>query len=129
MNEIGVFCTTYGNSIDNQILEYALENQDLDFAIGDMTKELGISKPKSYEVIKDFEQKGYVKKSRIIGKTQLYILNKNNKRVKLFLKDFRECLKIAADEYAEKEKTESDDCILAHVFVDGRDVSEQLRAG
>ena len=42
--------------------------------------------------IKEFEEKEYLKKSRIIGKTQLYLLNKGNKRVKLFLRNFKECL-------------------------------------
>jgi sugar-specific transcriptional regulator TrmB len=75
-----------------------LENQDLDFAVGDTAKELEISRPKAYEVIRQFETKDYVKKSRIIGKTQLYKLNKNNLRVKLLLRDFRECLKLVAEE-------------------------------
>ena len=73
---IGTFCETYGNTINNRIFEYLLENQNLDFAIGDMAKELHISRPKAYEVINSFEGKDYVKKSRIVGKTQLYLLNK-----------------------------------------------------
>src|SRR3990172_7536251 len=105
MSEIGVFCGTYGNTIHNRILEYVLENQDIDFAIGDMAKELGISKPKAYEVIKYFEEKGYIGKSRLVGKTQMYKLNKENKRVKLFLKDFKECLRLVAEEYSEDEQT------------------------
>ena len=106
METMGVFCETYGNTINNRILEYLLENQDIDFAVGDMAKELEISKPKAYETIKEFEKKEYVEKSRIIGKTQLYKLNKENKRVKLFLRDFKECLKIMVDEYPEISKTE-----------------------
>ena len=38
----------------------------------------------------------------IVGKTQLYILNKSNLRVKLFLRNFKECLKIVAEEYKNK---------------------------
>lgn len=123
MKDVGVFCETYGNTISNQILEYILENKDIDFAIGDMVKETGISKPKAYEVIKEFEKKGYVRKSRIIGKTQLYLLNKESKRVKLFLKDFRECLKIVVDEYEEesicstKTKSPTVNEIMAHVYL------------
>lgn len=101
----GAFCETYGNTINNRILEYLLENQDLDFAVGDMARELEISRPKAYEVVKEFEKKRYVKKSRIVGKTQLYILSKENKRVRLFLRDFKECLKLVAEEYKEKTPT------------------------
>ena len=109
MNEIGAFCEVYGNTIRNRILEYLLENQDLDFAVGDMAKELGISKPKAYDIIKEFVRIGYVKKSRIIGKTQLIMLNREDKRVKLFLKDFRECLRLVAEESGNKGKNSSTD--------------------
>lgn len=95
----GAFCEIYGNTISNRILEYLLENQGLDFAIGDMAKELEISRPKAYAVIADFMLKGYVKRSRVIGKTQLYLLNKENLRVKLFSRDFKECLRLVAEEY------------------------------
>lgn len=95
---IGAFCEVYGMTIENQVLEYLLENQDLDIAIGDMAEELRISRPKAYQVIKEFQEKEYVKKSRIIGNTQLYRLNKNNKRVQLFLSDFKKCLHFIAEE-------------------------------
>ena len=102
--EMGAFCETYGNTIENRVLEYLLENQDLDIAIGDMAKEIGISRPKAYEVIKEFKKKGFIKESRIVGKTQLYRLNKTNKRVKLFLRDFKECLRLVVEEHEEANK-------------------------
>ena len=100
----GAFCETYGDTIENKVLEYFLENQDLDIAVGDMSKEIRISRPKAYGVIKEFEKKEYVKKSRIVGKTQLYILNKENARVKLFLRDFKECLRLIVEEYGEQQR-------------------------
>lgn len=90
----GAFCDVYGDTIENQILEYLLENQDLDIAIGDMAHELVISRPKAYQVIALFEEKVYVSKSRVIGNTQLYKLNKTSKHVQLFLHDFKECLRL-----------------------------------
>lgn len=104
MNNIGAFCLSYGITIRNRILEYLLENQGLDFAVGDVAKELEISRPKTYEIINDFLNKNFILKSRIIGRTQLYILNKQNARVKLFLKDFKECLKIVVAEHSVKPK-------------------------
>lgn len=103
MEDIGIFCEVYGVTMNNLVLEYLLENQDIDFAIGDMAKEIEISKPKAYEVINDFEEKNYVKKSRVIGKTQLYMLNKESKRIKLFMRNFKECLKIVIDESGHKK--------------------------
>jgi sugar-specific transcriptional regulator TrmB len=93
----------YGDTIENEIMEYLFENKGLDFAAGDMAKELNISRPKVYAVIKKFENKGYVRKSRIVGKTQLYLLDRENPRVNLFLKTFNECLRIITEENSEKE--------------------------
>ena len=93
-NETGKFCELYGNTIRNRILEYILEISDLDFAVGDMAEEVGISRPKAYEVIKILEKKNYIKKTRIVSGTQLYIINKDNKEVKLLIKNFNECLKL-----------------------------------
>lgn len=113
---IGAFCETYGNTIENQILEYFLENQDLDIAVGDMAKELRISRPKAYEVSREFEKKCYIKKSRIVGKTQLYILNKDNIQVKLFLRNFNECLKLVIEKHGEQIKHEKcETCGNIHV--------------
>ncbi len=102
--EIGAFCETYGATIENRVLEYLLENQDLDFAVGDMARELEISRPKAYDVVKEFKEKGYVIESRIIGKTQLYKFNKKNLRVKIFLRNFKECLRLVANEYNEESR-------------------------
>ena len=101
-NELGIFCETYGNTIENRVLEYLLENQDLDIAVGDVAKELNISRPKAYEVTENFEKKGYLIKSRVIGKTQLYKLNKRDIRVKIFLRNFNECLQLVIDEHSRK---------------------------
>src|SRR3989338_2988568 len=95
----GAFCEVYGDTIENQVLEYLLEHQDLDIAVGDMAHELAISRPKAYQVIALFEEKGYLQKSRIIGNTQLYKLNKHDKYVQLFLRDFKDCLRLVAEEH------------------------------
>jgi DNA-binding transcriptional ArsR family regulator len=98
----GVFCEVYGDNIPNRVLEFLLEGQSLDSAVGDIARWTGISRPTAYEVIYDFMRKGIVIKSRIIGKTQLYKLNKENPRVQLYLADFKECLRMVCDEYDEK---------------------------
>src|SRR3989338_8698025 len=99
MKKIGKFCEVYGDTIPNMIWEYLLENKDLDFAVSDMAELINISKPKAYEIIDEFQEKCYIKKSRLIGRTQLYILNKDNNVVKIFLRNFNECLNLVIDEY------------------------------
>jgi len=100
----GVFCETYGVTLYNRVIEYLLERSELGIAVGNMAKDLEISRPKAYQVIYELEEKGYVKKNRIIGKTQLYILNKENKHVKLIIKAFKECLNMVMDEYIKKKE-------------------------
>jgi hypothetical protein len=98
MNETGKFCDIYGDTIQNRVIEYLMENQSIDIATGDMARELKISKPKAYEIMKEFEKRNYICKSRVIGKTQLYKLEKNNRIVKIFLRNFKECLNLVIDE-------------------------------
>jgi len=100
--EFGAFCELYGKTIRNLIIEYLLENKGLDFAVGDMANELNISRPKAYELIKEFEKDKLVEKSRIVSGTQLYKLNEVNRRVKQLLKNFKECLKLILEEQSEK---------------------------
>lgn len=103
MKNGGIFWETYGKTIQNLILEYLLENQDLDIAIGDMSKELKISKPKAYEIMKSFEKKSIIKKSRVVSKTQLYKLNKQNGLVQLYLASFNQCLKLVIEQEGAEE--------------------------
>ena len=95
--EIGLYCQIYGNTIQNRILAYLFENEGLDFAIGDLSKEVNISRPKAYEYIGNFEKINYVQKSRMIGRTKLYKLNSANVIIKLLKKNFNECLKLVIE--------------------------------
>ncbi|HLD05110.1 MAG TPA: winged helix-turn-helix domain-containing protein [Candidatus Nanoarchaeia archaeon] len=101
----GVFCEVFGITTDNRILEYLLEAAELGISIGDMARDLEISRPKAYQAIYELEEKRYVKKHRVISKTQLYILNKENPHVKVLLRAFNDCLNMVMDEYIKKEKT------------------------
>lgn len=98
----GVFCEVYGDTMRNRVLEYLLTHQHLGVAVGDMAKEIGISRPKAYEVMKELLSKGYVLPHRIVGKTQLYIINKDDAIVKIYMRNFKECLKMVISEHSEK---------------------------
>ncbi|MBS3119422.1 hypothetical protein J4475_01210 [Candidatus Woesearchaeota archaeon] len=99
----GAFCELYGKSLRNRALEYVLELNRLDFAVGDLAREIGISRPKAYQIIGELEKEELVRKSRIVGGTQLYVLNETDGRVKILRKAFRECLK-SVMEYHEAGK-------------------------
>ena len=102
--EFGEFCRLYGETLRNRILEHLLELGKLDFAIGDIAVEIGISKPKAYEIMKNLEKEGFVKKTRIVAGTQLYMLDEKKPEVKQLKRDFNECLKRVLDESEEKPK-------------------------
>jgi len=90
----GTFCELYGKTLRNRVLEYLLKMKDLDFATSDMATELEISKPKMYQLVQELKQQKFVRKTRIIAGTQLYILNRENHQVKLLQKAFRDCLQL-----------------------------------
>lgn len=85
-------------------MEYFLEATDTDIAVSTIIEWSGISKPKVYQIVEDFIKKNYVIKSRIIGRTQLYKLNKNNPVVKIFIRNFNECLNMVIEENSKKNK-------------------------
>ena len=98
---IGVFCETYGNTTLNRFWEALLTYQHSDFAVSDIAEDACISRPKAYQLMEEFENKDYVYKSRMVGKTQLYLLNRENRIVKIFLRNFKECLQMVVEEYQE----------------------------
>ena len=100
--DYGIFCEIYGKTIRNIVLEFALCENNCDWAVGSMAEYLNVSRPMAYKFVKEFEKKKWIKKSRIISGTQLYILNKKNRRVKLLLKAFKDCLKLVMKEAQEK---------------------------
>ena len=80
----GMFCKVYGSGLRNRVLEYMLEFGELDFAAGDIAKEIGISRPKTYQIIAELELQKIIKKSRVVSGTQLYVLNDELLQVKLW---------------------------------------------
>jgi sugar-specific transcriptional regulator TrmB len=100
---MGQYCEVYGNTIQNRVIEYFLEFNTRDVAIGDMAKEIGISRPKAYQIIEELQKKKYIITDRIIGRTQLYKLNKENPIVKIFIRNFNECLQMVVNEHRSKK--------------------------
>jgi len=100
---IGQYCMVYGNTIPNRIIEHFLECEYTGVAVGDMAKDIGISRPKAYQIVDEFLKKGYIVESRIVGRTQLYALNKETPVVKIFIRNFNECLKMVVNEYKTKK--------------------------
>jgi DNA-binding MarR family transcriptional regulator len=121
--EYGEFCKVYGKTLRNRFLEYLLEMRDMEFAVTDVAEDIGISKPKAYDILKSLEGEDIVKKTRIVGGTQLYTLNKENKKVKLLIKNFKECLALVVEEYKPNKRQNA---IEANVYVNDKCVNAML---
>jgi sugar-specific transcriptional regulator TrmB len=101
-NGDSAFCEVYGYTLTNRVWSFLLAHSPLEFSISDLPQDMTISKPKAYEIIEEFEKKGYVTKSRVKGKTQLYKLNLQNKIVQIHHRNFMECLRMVIERYEEK---------------------------
>jgi sugar-specific transcriptional regulator TrmB len=101
-HEFDAFCDTYGHTINNLVWGHFLTWSEV--AVGDMAKEIGISRPKAYQIVDEFIKKGYVIKDRVIGRTQLYKLNHENEIVKIYIRNFKECLNMVVKQYSTKKK-------------------------
>jgi len=119
MVRMGVFCEIFGRNIRVRVLEFFLENSFGDFAVSSLALQLKISRPKAYEYVAKFEKLGYIFKSRIIGRTQLYKLNKAHKHVKLLMRTFNDCLDIVVDEYSTKKNHSTGAAKLGSVSAKG----------
>ena len=100
-DKYGIFCEVYGCTLKNLAWEHFLTCSET--TAGDMAKDIGISRPKAYQIISEFEKRNYIKKGKIFGKTHLYSLNKDNSIVKIYKRNFNECLKMVVDEYKTKK--------------------------
>jgi DNA-binding MarR family transcriptional regulator len=101
----GMFCQIYGDSLRNRFLECLLQMGNLDFAVGDIAKEIKISRPKAYQIMNNFEKQGIIIKSRIISGSQLYELNNKSSQVKILKQSFKECLKLVVEEKDSQRST------------------------
>lgn len=109
---MGAYCKVYGDTIENRVLEEFLTFRDAGVTVAEIVEGVGISKPKAYDVVYNFLKKGYILKYKVIGKTQLYTLNKDHKLVKIFRRNFNECLKLALEESL--PPTNSRELVLSH---------------
>ncbi len=93
MKEEGFFCQTFGSSPRNRILEFFLEMRDTDYGIADIARNLDMNKATAYAAAEDLIEKKILIPTRIIGRTQLYTLNKKDMRAKIVLYAFDQLLK------------------------------------
>jgi DNA-binding IclR family transcriptional regulator len=77
---------TIGDTPANRIVDFFIEGRKMDYSKGDVAEACGISRPTAYKMIALLEKQGMVRKTRTIGRAQLFTLNAANPRAQALLK-------------------------------------------
>jgi len=99
-----VFVETFGDSPHIRTLDVFLTFSEFDYSKSQIAAELGISRITIEPIWNKLIKGGFLKKIRIIGRAEMYSLNKSNPRVRELLDlNFKFCSS-AADEEIEEGK-------------------------
>lgn len=71
-----------------RILEYFLEARETDHAVGDVLEATGIARSTFYAAWPTILANGYVKRTRTVGKTNLYAIHLSNPYAKRYAEIF-----------------------------------------
>ncbi len=72
------FIRVLGNSPTAKILDWLLEMREFDYAVSDIVKGSGVHRNTANIIISDMIDEDVVKKTRKMGKSQLYKINMDN---------------------------------------------------
>lgn len=78
---MGRFSDVIGKTNRNLVLEVFMQAQELDFGLGDVTRELSMPKSTVNANIKKLLSEGFITQTRTLGNKKMYKLNQENKDV------------------------------------------------
>lgn len=102
MKNKGAFCELFGCNPRNRILEFFLEMRELDFSIGDISKELNLNRATTYNTMDGLIANKFIMASRVVSGGQLYKLNINKKEVIILIQVFNLILEKVMKKHNEK---------------------------
>jgi hypothetical protein len=76
------FRLVFGDSPTSKVLDFLIDNQEFDYSLTDIAKGAEIAWSTLHEFWPDLVRLGVVKKTRKIGRAELYKLNQENPLVK-----------------------------------------------
>jgi hypothetical protein len=88
-----LFREVVGTSPTSKVLEYLLAWEGMDLTITDIVRGSEIGRAQAYYVIDNLKSKGIIKKSRKVGASNFYILDKKNAMVKALKRIFKVIIK------------------------------------
>ena len=106
MEEKSLFIEFMGDSPTVRILDYLLTERDLDFSITDMAKNAGIGRSTLYRIWDSLIKNKVIISTRVIGKANLYKLNKDNFVIKKLIEIDDALMLEELKKRAEKQKIE-----------------------
>lgn len=95
---------TFDESPHIKILDFFIEFEDFDYPIAQIAKETETKWETTERVIDSLLQRRILKKTRRLGKAQLYMLNKNNPLTKLLIEIDNKISKFFINKELEKQK-------------------------
>ena len=82
MKDKSLFIEFMGDSPTIRVLDYLLTESELDFSISDMARNVAIGRTTLYRIWDGLLKNKIILPTRIIGKSKLYKLNKEDSKIK-----------------------------------------------
>lgn len=82
MENKSLFIEFMGESPTIRVLDYLMTERDLDFSITDMARNAGVGRTTLYRIWQKLIENRIITPTRVIGRSKLYKLNKDNIKIK-----------------------------------------------
>ena len=97
------FCSVFGASPRNRVIEFFIELRELDFSAGDVARETGLNRATAYTTMGELVEQGYLVSTRKVSGSQLYKLNQPKAEVSVLIDAFNIALRRMAGAVLEKK--------------------------
>lgn len=95
--ELSIFVRTLGNSPQARIMDYLITCRGMPVHQSDVIRNAHVSKKTLISIWKEMIKEGILKHDRTIGKAELYVLNKEDFRIKKLVELYNICLEKEAN--------------------------------
>jgi len=99
-----IFVETFGDSPNIKVLDFFLTFSEFDYSKSQVAAEIGISRITIQPIWKKLIKDNFLKKTRTVGRAELYTLSKSNPKVKELRELSLKLSSAAADEEFEEGK-------------------------
>lgn len=102
------FTESWGDLPRNQLLDFLADHVGTDYSITELAESTSFSRPTIYRALADLEQLSYVKETRTLGQSRLFMINTKHPLIVAVLRgDFEEARETAEREAHSRPKAVS----------------------